>query len=164
MTTTNALNYAYRFARDDRSRRLMLLQNAAFLPMFRRTMHGRGKVRDFQIDAMKPALVSAKGQAAVDAIFSQVGGNPMAAAEMTLAYFQAGESAEPWVKRAQDLVIHKGTGAHDFKFGFATLENVDHASETWRPYVAAASVFQLQGATRSDNPLIERTRRALEAR
>jgi hypothetical protein len=141
----------------------MLLQNAAFLPMFRQSMHGRGKVRDFQLDALKPAPAVPTGPAAVDAIFAQVGGNSMAAAEMTLAYFLAGEPSKPWVERAQDLVIHKAAGAHDFKFGFAALEDLDYISEKWRPHYAAASVFQLQGASRSDNPLIERTREALEA-
>jgi hypothetical protein len=162
VTTTNALHYAYRFARDDRSRRVVLLQNASFLPMFRKTMHQRGRVRDVRLDVMASTSGGLTGQEAVDAIFAQVHRNPMAAAEMTLAYFRSGASAKPWIERAQKLIIRKGTGAHDFKFGFATLENLDYVSEKWRPYYAAASVFQLQRATQDNNPLIPRIRKALQ--
>jgi hypothetical protein len=163
VTTTNALHYAYRFAQEDHNRRLILLQNASFLPMFRKTMHQRGKVRDFRLDAMESADAGPQGQQSVDAIFAHVRRNPMAAAEMTLAYFRGGASAKPWVERAQKLIIRKGTGAHDFKFGFATLEDLDYVSEKWRPYHAAASVFQLQGASQPENPLVHRIRRALDS-
>jgi hypothetical protein len=35
MTTTNSMHYNFRMAREDRTRRLILLQNASFLPLFR---------------------------------------------------------------------------------------------------------------------------------
>ena len=41
-TFTNAVHYAWRLCTDDRTRQLLLLQNAAFLPLFRRTGRGRG--------------------------------------------------------------------------------------------------------------------------
>src|SRR5690606_16142267 len=37
-TTSNALAFAYRTSADDETRRLMMLQNAAFLPKFRDAM------------------------------------------------------------------------------------------------------------------------------
>ena len=43
VTTTNALHYAWQRCRDD-STRYLLLQNAAFLSMFRQTMASRGQV------------------------------------------------------------------------------------------------------------------------
>jgi len=50
---------------------------------------------------------------------------------------------------------------HDFKFGGAVLEDVLQLSPAWRaPYLASA-VFHLQGSGQKDNPLVERTRRAL---
>ena len=42
VTTTNALAYAYKACASDENRRLMMLQNAAFLPMFREAMQSRG--------------------------------------------------------------------------------------------------------------------------
>jgi hypothetical protein len=163
VTTTNALHYAYRFAREDVSRLLLLLQKASFLPMFGKTMHERGRVRDFRFDAMEPTDAVSQGQQSVDAVFAEVRRDPMAAAQMTLAYFRRGASANSWVERARQIIIRKGKGAHDVKFRFATLEDLDYVPAKWRPHHAAASVLQLQGATQSDNPLIPRTRKALQA-
>jgi hypothetical protein len=49
-TSTNALHHAYRVSADDETRRLLLLQNAAFVVLFREAMGGRGKVREARID------------------------------------------------------------------------------------------------------------------
>ncbi len=53
-TTTNALHFAYQASADDETRRLLMLQNAAFLPLFREAMGGRGKVGDARIDQLEP--------------------------------------------------------------------------------------------------------------
>ena len=55
VTTTNALHYAYQASGDDQTRRLLLLQNAAFLTLFRGAMGGRGKVGEARIDRLEPA-------------------------------------------------------------------------------------------------------------
>ena len=39
---------------DDQTRRLLLLQAAAFLPMFRQAMEGRGHLREMAIDRLEP--------------------------------------------------------------------------------------------------------------
>src|SRR6516162_8483500 len=44
VTSTNALHFAFQASGDDRTRRLLMLQNAAFLTLFRGAMVGRGKV------------------------------------------------------------------------------------------------------------------------
>jgi hypothetical protein len=44
VTTTNALSFAYQTSGNDETRRLLLLQNAAFIPMFRDAMGGRGRM------------------------------------------------------------------------------------------------------------------------
>ena len=161
VTTTNALHYAYRFAREDQTRRLILLQNASFLPMFRDSMYGRGRVGDFAIDEMEPLGLKAAARDAVDEIFGDVGGNTMVAARKTLAYLQAGGPLEPWVEEARKLLIHKSTGAHDYKFGYAVVEDATHITDQWRGHYLGAAVFQLQGSSKSDNPLVGRTRKAL---
>ena len=56
VTTTNALHYAWQHSREDATRRFVLLQNAAFLPMFREAMRGRGKVADRRIDGLQPRV------------------------------------------------------------------------------------------------------------
>ena len=64
MTSTNALHYAYQASGDDQTRRLLLLQNAAFLPLFREAMGGRGKVGDARIDQLEPIATSEGGPGA----------------------------------------------------------------------------------------------------
>lgn len=162
VTTTNALHYAYRFASEDRTRRLLLLQNASFLPMFRRTMQDRGKLRGFQLDVMEPLAREGTEERMPEAVFAGLNQDPMTAARRTLAYFRSKAPAGPWIDAARRLVIHKGIGPHDFKFGCAVLEDHDHVSPGWRPYYMASSVFQLQGSSQPDNPLVRRVRAALD--
>ena len=45
VTSTNALHYGFQASGDDRTRRLLMLQNAAFLTMFRAAMDGRAERR-----------------------------------------------------------------------------------------------------------------------
>ena len=45
MTSANALHYAYQTSANDETRRMLMLQAAAFLPMFRQAMLGRGKLQ-----------------------------------------------------------------------------------------------------------------------
>src|SRR5690606_16419124 len=78
MTTTNALRHAYDMTASDETRRYLMLQNAAFLTMFRDTMNQRGKVQDLAIDQLEPAPLEAGGdsassEAALEEIFSVTG-------------------------------------------------------------------------------------------
>ena len=70
VTTTNALHFAYQASGDDQTRRLLLLQNAAFLPQFRAAMSGRGKVRKARIDQLEPLAASTDGPRVIDEIFA----------------------------------------------------------------------------------------------
>jgi hypothetical protein len=158
MTTTNSMHYNFRMAREDRTRRLILLQNASFLPLFREAMRGRGSVRDFDLLGLEP-----KPADSVEDIFADVGSNSMAAAQETLGYFQDGGQLEPWLEMAGKLVVYKGTGAHDYKFGYAVAEDAGLATGEVRAHALAGSTFLLQGARKDDNPMCERVRRALGA-
>src|SRR3954452_24895594 len=61
VTSTNALHFAFQASGDDRTRRLLLLQNAAFLTLFREAMGARGKVGDARIDQLEPVATSEGG-------------------------------------------------------------------------------------------------------
>ena len=156
VTTTNALHYCYQAAGDNATRRLILLQNAAFLPMFRRSMAGRGKVRDFALDELQP-----EGEASVSAIFDAVNRDPARAAKATLAYFQSDKPLGPWVEEARRLVVRKGSSVHDYKFAFASFEDAERISPQWLGHYLAASTYLLQGAAEDDNPLVEQAAQAL---
>ena len=169
VTTTNALQYAYQASGNDETRRLLMLQNAAFLPMFRAAMEGRGRLKDVtyqDLSAAKDEPESAK----VDEIFSELGRDSMAAARQTLGYLKGAQnrdngdsSAQELIDAARLLVFLKGDNAHDYKFSSAILEDYYHVSPRWRDLYMAMNVFQLRSARDRDNRLVERTRAALNA-
>lgn len=161
VTSTNALHFAYTASSDESNRRLLLLQNAAFLPMFRGAMEGRGKVADFKLTELEPGKLAASGAMAVDKILADVSGNPMAAARETLTYMAERTDPAPLVDAARLLVFLKGNDAHDYKFSSAVLEDYRHLSPAWRNRYLAASMFHLNGAGEPDNRLVQRTRAAL---
>jgi hypothetical protein len=171
VTTTNALRYAYQASGDGRTRLLAMLQNAAFLPLFRGAMGGRGSVGDDKIDdlaAEGPAATlassaAAGGDAAVDDIFAKLGEDRSAAARMTLAHLQQAGDAKRFIDAARVLVFLKGDDAHDYKFSSAVLEDYYNVSPGLRDQYLAANVYNLRASTEDDNRLVDRTRRALSA-
>ena len=161
LTTTNAMRYAFQTAGDDETRKMLLLQNAAFLPMFRAGMNGRGKVEPHKVTELEPAEIPADSSAALDKIFEDVGGNRMQAARETLAYARANPQPHDFINRARTLVFLKGRDSHDYKFSSAVLEDYLHVSPEWRDRFLATSVFNLRGSGGANNPLVERTQAAL---
>ncbi len=164
VTTTNALHFAYQVAQDDNTRRLLLLQNAAFLPMFRKSMGARGKVRDLTIDALENGKDATQSATTPSEILSQLGNNPMSAARGLLAMLQNSQeksAARQFMDEARVLVFLKGDNAHDYKFSSAVLEDYFHVSPRWRDTYLASNIFQMRAAGAPDNKLVERTRMAL---
>jgi hypothetical protein len=161
LTTTNAMRYAFDACGDDETRRMLLLQNAAFLPLFRAGMKGRGSVGDQKVEALQPAEIPADSAAALDAIFADVGGDRMKAAQATLAYARANPEPQDFINRARTLIFLKGRDSHDYKFSSAVLEDFANVSPAWRDKFLATSVFNLKGSGGGDNPLVQRTRAAL---
>ncbi len=166
VTTTNALQHAFRQVNGstdaDRTKHLLLLQNAAFLPMFRDAMHGRGAVADMAIDELSPVAV-AQGEAALQDIFSDVGQNHLRAAGKTLHWLQAGHDGQSFIDAARRLIFVKGNNSHDYKFSSAVLEDFAHVSPAWRNHYLAASVYNLRGSGDRDNNLVQRTQAALQS-
>ncbi|HZW32500.1 MAG TPA: twin-arginine translocation signal domain-containing protein [Isosphaeraceae bacterium] len=165
VTSTNALHYAYQASGDDLTRRLLMLQNAAFLTLFRGALGGRGRVRDARIDQLEPAGTSKSKDCAeaVAEIFAEASRDKLAAARQALAYLQAGHEPEPLIHAARRLVFLKGDDPHDYKFSSAVLEDYYHASPAYRERYLAASLLLLPGSADRDNNLVKRTRAALEA-
>ncbi|QDU96644.1 twin-arginine translocation signal domain-containing protein [Lignipirellula cremea] len=161
VTTTNALHFAYQTSGNDETRRLMMLQNAAFLPMFRGAMQSRGKVLDLNVQELEAAKVDGDSGKAVEQIFAEVSSDPTAAARSTLGYLQQGNSAKEYIDAARLMVFLKGNDAHDYKFSSAALEDYFKLSPNWRNLYMASSVFKLNGSGQRDNGLVQRTRNAL---
>jgi hypothetical protein len=162
VTTTNALHRAYQTSGDDQTRRLLLLQNAAFLPMFRQAMQGRGHLGELAIDRLKAIGLSGDGSKAVEEVFVEIGRDREAAVSKTLAYLQAKGSAEDFMETARRLILLKGNDPHDYKFSVAVLEDYYHVSPAWRDRFLAASMLHLRGSEEKDNLLVHRIRAAVQ--
>lgn len=153
-TTTNALHYAHQHTFNDETRRFLLLQNAAFLTMFR----DRGGVKEgVAIDQFEPV----EGVPDIEEIFAEISGNKEAAARKALAYLKSARDPKPFMQEAQRMIYLKGTGSHDYKFSSAVLEDYHNISPKMRDRFLAASVFWLQGSGKKDTSLVGRTRAAL---
>lgn len=155
VTSTNALHYAFQHTNNDETRRFLLLQNAAFIAMFRR--QGR-VVQAVAIDELEPVAPKARGDAAVAEIFADVNRDNMLAARKTLAWLTATGDPKPFIAAAQRLIYLKGRNSHDYKFSSAVLEDYFNLSPKLRDRYLAASVFWLKGSGAPDSPLVARTR------
>ena len=156
VTSSNALRYSYKTSADPQTRLMLLLQNAAFVPLFRAAA---GKLGDARVDqiAVGPA------EDGINGIFDAASRDRTAAAQKALAYLDGGGDAEALMHTARKLVFLKGNDAHDYKFSSAVLEDFNHLSPAWRNRYLAAGFFYLPGSQTKDNPLVGRIRSAFGA-
>jgi hypothetical protein len=155
-TFTNAIHYAFRHCREEETRKLLLLQNAAFLPLFR----GNRKDGGVEIDQLEPAKLEASGPGAVEEIFAEISRDRSTASRKILAYLKENDP-KPLADAARRLIFLKGTNSHDYKYSSAVLEDYSAMSRPWRDRFLAASAFYLKGSGDGDNQLVRRTRAAL---
>jgi hypothetical protein len=159
MTFTNAAHYAWRRVQSDETRRMLLLQNAAFLPLYRGDHQDTG----VHIDTLEPLAPNASGDEAVAEIFSDISKDRLTASRKILGYLKDHPSPASFAAAARRLIFLKGNNAHDYKFSAAVLEDYERLSPPWRDRLLAASAFYFRGAGEADNDLVKRTRAALAA-
>ncbi len=160
-TFTNACHYSFQHTRDEETRKLLLLQNAAFLPLYR-----GGKDDGNHIDTLEPLALKESGAGAVEEIFADVSGDKaskLRAARKILTYLKDNPDPKPLADAARRLIFLKGRDSHDYKFSSAVLEDYAVMAPQWRNRFLAASVFNLKGTGDKDNELVQRTRAALNA-
>lgn len=157
MTFTNAIHYAWHHVQSDETRRLLLLQNAAFLPLYRGDRPDKG----IHLDTIEPITPEAKGEEAVAEIFAEIGKDRLVAARKVLGYLKDQSSAQPIADAARRLVFLKGNNSHDYKFSSAVLEDHDSLAQPWRDRLLAASVFNFRASGEKDNELVGRIRSTL---
>ncbi|MEM7235420.1 MAG: hypothetical protein AAF517_24825 [Planctomycetota bacterium] len=163
-TTMNALHFAYSTTSNDNTRRMVLLQAAAFLTLFRGAATRRGKVSEAKVDQFEAAaLASKEAGERVGEVFVERSKNRNLAIAKALTVLESGESPKALIDEARRLVFLKGRDAHDYKFSSAVLEDYFHVSPAWRNRYLAASVSLLRGAGERDNGVVARTRAALES-
>lgn len=159
MTFTNAIHYSWQRVHNDETRRLLLLQNAAFLPLFRRKDQSTG----VQLDTLEPLMPEAKGDDAIAEIFADVNKDRLVAARKVLGHLKSNPDPKPLAQAARRLIFLKGTNSHDYKFSSAVLEDSERMAPAERARLLAASMFYLKGAGEKDNELVARARAALGA-
>ena len=163
LTTLNALHYAYQtVVGDDHSRKLLLLQAASFVPLFRAALDGRGKVGDDRIDHLGAEVPNDPVPVDHEAIFPTLSKDRGKAVRMAADYLRQNPAgAKELIDAGRRLVFLKGTDSHDYKFSAAVMEDYSHLSPPWRDRFLAASLNWLKGSAGPDAPLVARTRAAL---
>lgn len=159
VTSTNALRYAFQASGDETTRKLMLLQTCAFVPMFRAAQ--RGKIEDLRVENLKP-IATKDSSSALEEIFADVSKDHVSAAGKVRHYLANGGTIRNLMTAARRLIFVKGTDAHDYKFSGAVLEDYFNMSPAWRDQFFATSVFYLKGSDDKDNTVVDRTRAALK--
>jgi hypothetical protein len=158
-TSVNALHYAYRHQDDPRARRLLLLQAAAFLPLFRDLLGGeRGRLG---IDTLELLDQEVDPGSTLEDIFATVSHDRVDAARKTLGYLAAGGAEPPFLSLARHYVVERNTGYHDYKFAEAAFENAAAMESPWRERYLAASVLYLNGSADKANETVRRARSLL---
>ena len=162
-TSANAFHYAFRHARDERTRLLALLQSAAFMPGFRRRVGGARP--GLRIEELAPLAVPGGGADALRAAFSELPGDPVAAARKALHYLRRGGSPDALAAAARRHLALRGRRSHDYKFAEAALENYREMSPgAWRDRVLAASMAYFTGPAAAPSPVSREALRLLGRR
>jgi hypothetical protein len=161
VTSANALHYAFTQSGNDETRRFLLLQQAAFLVLFRGNVLGQGAKSEPLIEKFEPEPPKSSGLEAVAEIFADATKDKMLAARKALAWLTASGQPKPFVDAAQRLIYLKGTDSHDYKFSSAVLEDYRSLTPAMRDRYLAASLFYLKGSGAPDTGLVKRTRAAL---
>jgi hypothetical protein len=158
-TSVNALHYAYRHQDDPRARRLLLLQAAAFLPLFRDLLGGER--RHLRVDTLEALDQEADPGSTLEDIFATVSHDRVDAARKTLGYLAAGGAEPPFLSLARQYVVERNTGYHDYKFAEAAFENAAAMQSPWRERYLAASILYLNGSADKANETVRRARLVL---
>jgi len=157
-TTLDALHYAYRRVGDAGTRRLLMLQAASFLPLFRGLL---GTQRPVAIEGLAPIADEPAPTEVLDDVFATIEVDRFEAARKALGSLEAAESEAAFMALARRYVVERNLGYHDYKFAEAAFANAAVMRPPWRQRYLAASVVYLNGSTAKPNAFVARARAAL---
>jgi len=161
-TTANALHYAYRMCEDERTRQLMLLQCAAFIPMFRSFVGGTHP--NLRIDGLQPLVPAGKGPESVEEIFSELSIDRLRGASKTLGYLLDGGDAQQLLARARHYLVRHASDAHDYKFTEGVFEDYSQiADPAWRHRHLSAAMVYFKGPASRAHPVVAQAIELLDA-
>lgn len=162
LTTANALRFAFSATGDDETRKMLLLQNVAFLPAFREAAKRRGALGEFRIFDLAPSTSSSASDGLAD-ILETISSDKVKAASKILSFAKTDQSAETFMDGARALIFSKGNDSHDYKFSSAVLEDYYQVSPIFRNRFLAATAFYIKGSSDKDTGLLQRTRDAFKS-
>jgi hypothetical protein len=164
LTTLNALRYAYDTSANDVTRRLLLLQAASFVVLFREAMKGRKeKTTEAKIDEDLSEKFSDTSVPKLDEVFATLSKDKLAAAKSAYAYLRSAPATagHELIDAGRRLLFLKGNDSHDYKFSSAVMEDYSSLSPGVRDRFLAASLHWLKGSGTADAPIVKRVRAAL---
>ena len=153
-TTANALHYAYQICGSEQTRQLMMLQCAAFIPLFRQFTGATAS--DFNLEALQPLPLRLPGADAVDELYADAAaGRRQQAAGKALAYLQRGGDAEALIARARHRFVYYADEPHDYKFPEAVFENYAQLSDAaWRQRFLSAGMAHFKAPAQHPGPVV----------
>ncbi len=157
VTSTNALHHTFRSSGDSETRKLVLLQNAAFLPLFREALRGRGKVTDRHIDELPSESTNKPAQ--LNDVLNASGKDRSAAVAAAYQYLRT-EPARPLIRALRRRLCRQARNVHDYKLASAAFEDYYSIGNAWRNHFLAATTLLLPDGTGGLNPLFERIARS----
>jgi hypothetical protein len=160
-TTAEALHQGYRLSGDDQTRRMLMLQAAAFMPLFRDRL-GSG-LRPLTIDGLAPEDSAAEPDRQLGEIFAAIGVDRDAAARKALAYFQGTGEQAAFRDLARHYTVDRNLGYHDYKLVEAMIENARHLEAPWQGRYLAVSLYDLNGPGTPHNAAVVRARELLRS-
>jgi hypothetical protein len=113
VTCTNAIHFAFQHTPHDLTRRVLLLQNTAFLTLFR---GDPDRLRRLHIDQLQPGERRHTGPEALQAVLADISDDRYRAARNVLAYLQGQPQPTSFIDAVRRLLVYKGNNAHDYKW------------------------------------------------
>ncbi len=155
VTVTGAFGHAWRTSRDERTRRLMVLQAAAWLADLDAWLEDNDCIAEATKPIDRLGTEAAEAPATIESLFEQ----PSAARARAFLDRRPGEAGR-FVARLQRNLIHTAVEHHQHKYAAAFAEEASLADPRWRPLLLAPALPYMPAST---EPATELTRRALAA-
>lgn len=161
VTASNALHFIHRASGDDQTRKLALLQAAGWIPLYRERMNIPAEAVIDQIEPIQPD--HSDPREAVEEIASDLGSDRHRAIAKAVGFLDRGGSADQVFAMARHNILLKGRDSHDYKFGAASLEEFEVATDDrWKKPLAVSVLANVPAAGTEDSPLMLRAREALQ--
>ena len=153
VTVTGAFGHAWRTSRSDRTRRLMVLQAAAWLADLQAWLEDNDCIADATKPLDKLGTDAPEAPETMEALFEQ----PSASRARALLDHQPGQAGR-FVARLQRNLIYTAVEHHQHKYAAAFAEEASLADPRWSSLLLAPALPYMPA---SAEPATELTRRAL---